>query len=205
MPTLFQNSLLRLVLFTLAFIAALESLWAISHGNRDLSSAVLHLLSLLLAVLALASYFLPALRKEIFMRLFLLGKLILPALFVYCTFVVDALFYSALRPSLLQNIYLNVAFVIGILLFYLSVRYSNTTKTELQREFRVLLLLFLAFVVLWEIIKLVETPSAILPSAIKLGLAVTALFIGFKTYQFRLKFAKAMALIAVLLLIKWLV
>jgi hypothetical protein len=120
------------------------------------SSYLLRITFASVSIVALISLLTKNGNGERYSRFFIIIGLILPSLIIFNQFLTDLLFYAINRGNLLQNPILYIKFIIGIILFILTLKYSKQTKSNRIQDYGILTSYVGIFLISLILIKTIE-------------------------------------------------
>ena len=145
---------------------------------------------------------------ERYSRFFIIVGLIIPTLLLYNQFLTDLIFYGVHRISLLQNPMLHLKFIIGIVLYALTLKYSEQTKSDRIQDYGILTSCIGIFLILLIIIRTIEPnfipgldtiPIWEVITKTSFGLLIIYLGLRLKSKNMKLKTCLILALISMLI------
>lgn len=206
MKKIYASEIFNWVLLIISVVTLIDTSYLLTREFEFLNVLVLRIVLFVVPVLSIVSFFTEKLRKEFYSRLFILVNLIALPVIIYYQFLVDQFIYMVTRTDLISSPAIHVKFLIGIILFYLSLKFSKTTKAEKQREYGIVMMIFGGFLILISVTKIVDSVNfSMIQFAVKLVLSFGIIYIGNRLRNNNLKFKTAMILAALLAIISGMV
>ena len=183
MKEIYSDKIFNWTLITISILVLIDSSYLLSNEFEYLNVLILRITLTIIPILSLLSFFINKLNKELFSRLFILANLIFIPFIIYFQFLVDATIYSITRLNLISNPILHTKFLIGLILFYLSIKYSHKTRLQKQNECGIIIIIYGFFLIVLTSTKIFDYDFerfSIIEFLIKLLLIFGIIFIGNK-------------------------
>ena len=191
MKNVFSNKIFNWILVIISILTLIDSAYLLSKEFAYLNVLFLRIVVLVISTSSLLSFFILKLNKEFYSRLFILGNLILIPLLIYYSFLVDQLLYSVTRTDLVSNPAIHIKFLIGFILFYYSIKFSQESKTDRQREYGLMIMLYGLFLIILNFTKVFDYTSqdfSLIEFIIKIIMSSGIIFTGNRLRLGKLKF-----------------
>jgi len=201
MKEIYSNKIFNWVLITISVLVLIDSSYLLANEFEYLNVLILRITLTIIQILSFLSFFINKLNKELFSRLFILANLIFIPFVIYFQFLVDAIIYSITRLNLISNPILHTKFLIGLILFYLSMKYSNKSKLQKHTECGIIIMIYGFFLIVLTFTKIFDYDSAgfsIIDFLIKLLFTIGIIFIGNRLRINKLNLKKSLIIIGVL-------
>lgn len=201
---MYTNKIFNWIVLLVSVLFLLDSMHRLTQEFYHFNGVFLRVTLAVSSLLSVLSFFIKKLKGALFSRVFILANLILVPLSIYFQFLVDATMYLAIRFDLISNPLLYVKFLLGLILFYGSIRYSRQAKTQRHNEYGLISMMYGLFLVLLTGLKIVDydvIDFAILQFILKLMLSFWIVFWGNKLRIGSLNFKKGISIIVLLIFI----
>jgi hypothetical protein len=201
MKKTFSNRILDWILIGTTLLFSILTVWNLLSGFDFFSSYLLRITFALTSITALLSLLTSKLNGERFSRIFILVTLIFPAVFITNLVITDLVFYGANRTDLLQNPYPFLKLVGGIILFYVTLKFSTHTKVEQIKDYGILIIGTGIFMILFILIRTFEpnfvTNDLIIgypmwKTIVKNVIGIAVLLIGTRIIKEKMEFKKGL-------------
>lgn len=188
MKELYSNRIFDCVIFTISVLSFIDSAYLLTQDFENFNVLTVKTVQFIISILSISSFFFINLHVEFYSRLFILAKFILPPIAVYFQFAIDQLFYLLTRTTLISNPIIHSNFLIGIVLFLLSNKFSQGSKIQRQGEYGTMIMLYGIFLLLLTVTKVFDSDNiSIIIFVVKLLLSVSIIFVGRKFGTEKLK------------------
>jgi len=204
MKQIYSNKIFNWVLITISVLILIDSSYLLTNEFEYLNVLILRVTLTIFSILSFLSFFINKLNKELFSRLFILANLIFIPFIIYFHFLVDVTIYSITRLNLISNPILHIKFLTGLILFYLSIKYSNKSKLQKHTEYGIIILIYGSFLIVSVFTKIFDYDSAgfsIIELSIKLLLITGIILVGNKLRNNNLNLKKSLIITGVLVTI----
>lgn len=201
MKEIYSNKIFNWILIIISILIIIDSFYLLTTEFEYLNILTLRITLIIIPFLSLLSFFVNRLNKELFSRIFILANLIFIPFTIYFQFLVDAIIYSITRINLISNPILHSKFLIGLLLFYLSIKYSHKNKFQRQKEYGIIIMTYGIFLIVLTITKIFDynfTDFSTIEFVLKLILSIGIFFIGNKLRINKLNFKKSITITGIL-------
>ena len=204
MKEIYSSRIFNWILVIFSALTLIDKSYLLFNEFEHLDQLIIRLFFVIITTLSLLSFFIVKLNKEFYSRLLILTALITPGIIIYYRFLVDLSLYLLTRTDLISNPNIHLNFIIGIILFYFSIKYSRTSKIERHKEYGIVIIIYSLFLIIsnWSIF--IDHDSAELSigkTITKSFLNIAMIFIGNKLRLQEIKFKKAIIIIIILILI----
>jgi len=139
MKQTYSNKYFDWILIAITAIFSINSVINLFNKFDFFSSYLIRLTLALVSTVALTSLIVKNGNGERYSRFFIIIGLILPNLFFFNQFLTDLLIYEINRISLIQNPIINLNFILGIILFILTIKYSTENKLNRIKDYGILI------------------------------------------------------------------
>ena len=210
MKKTFSNRILDWILIGISLLFSILTVWNLLNGFDFFSSYLLRIIFALTSITAFLSLLISNLNGERFSRIFILVNLIFPTILIANKFTNDLVFYGTTRTELLQNPLLFAKLVGGIILFYLTLKWSKKEKTERIKDYGILIIGIGIFITLYILTRTLEpnfvTNDLIIgyplwKTIVKSVIGIIILLIGTRIIKEKIDFKKGLIWTVVLMFI----
>ena len=208
MKKIFSNRILDWSLIGVSLLFVLLTVWNLAGSFEYLSSYLVRIAFALTSLMAFLSLLIAKINGERFSRIFILVTLIFPAVLIANQFTTDLVFYGATRTDLLQNPLLFLKLVGGIMLFYLTLKYSRQQEAERIKDYGILIIGVGIFTICYVLTRTVEpnfnsdlNDYPIWKTIVKSVMGIATLIIGTRIKNEKIKFIKGLIWTIVLMFI----
>lgn len=201
---MYTNKIFNWIVLLVSVLFLLDSMHRLTQEFYHFNGVFLRVTLAVSSLLSVLSFFIKKLKGALFSRVFILANLILVPLSIYFQFLVDATMYLAIRFDLISNPLLHVKFLLGLILFYGSIRYSRQSKLQRHNEYGLISMMYGVFLGMLTGLKIVDydvIDFAILQFILKLMLSFWIVFWGNKLRIGSLNFKKGISIIVLLIFI----
>ncbi len=139
MKQTFSNKYFDWILIVITALFSINSAINLFNKFDFFSSYFIRLTFALVSIVALISLIVKNGNGERYSRFFIIIGLIMPNLFFFNQFLTDLLFYGINRMSLIQNPILHFNFILGIIFFILTIKYSSQIKSYRIKDYGILI------------------------------------------------------------------
>lgn len=191
MKKIFSNNIFNWILIIISTLTLIDTAYLLSKEFEDLNLLFLRIVLFIIPTLSLLSFFVTKLNKEFYSRLFVLANLIAMPFAIYYQFIIDQLFYLVTRTDLISNPAIHINFLIGLVLFYYSIKFSQDSKTKRQGDYGLMIMFYGLFLIILNVTKIFDYEPenfSLIKFVIKLFLNVGIIFIGNRLRLNKLKF-----------------
>lgn len=195
----FTNKIIDLILIGITSFFVILTVWNLTNGFEYLSSYLIRIAFALTSMMTFLSLLISQMNGERFSRIFILVILIFPAVLMANQFTTDWIFYGVIRTDLLQNPFFFLKLFGGIILFYLSLKYSRQRKEERTKDYGVLIIGIGIFIVAYVLTRTIESNFnadlngyPIWKTIVKSVIGITTLIIGTQIKKEKIKFKKGL-------------
>ena len=157
MKKTFSNIFLNWTLIIITLLFSTNSIYRLFSPIEFYSIFFLKIVFAFFSVAAFVSLILANKNAKRNTRFFIVILMLIPQLHIWNQFLTDLLFYSINRINLLLNPFLFLIFITGIILFALSIKYSDEVKLVRIKDYGLLIILFGIFNIIMILIESVET------------------------------------------------
>lgn len=199
MKEIYTNKIFNWVLIILSLFVLIEKAISLFQEYQFMNVLIVKMFLFFVPLFSLISFFVKKFSKEFYSKLFLVINFIVPLITLLYHFLVDLIIYSISRTELISNpiIYLN--FFVGILLFYLSIKFSKKSKIEQQIEYGKMFLSLGFFLILLNATSFYDSENfSTTEILIKFLISIVIAFVGNKLRMNLMKFKKAILFISIL-------
>lgn len=204
MKEIYSNNIFNWVLVIISVLTLIDTSNLLSQEFEFLNVLTLRIILFVIPILSILSFFVSKLSKEFYSRLFILANLIALPLAIYYRFLVDKLFYLVIRTDLVSSPVIHLKFLIGIILFYLSIKFSQQSKPQRQNGYGILMIIYGLFSVILSFTKIFDYDPAnfsIIEFVAKLILSIGIIFIGNRLRINKMKFRTSIIITVILAII----
>ena len=208
MKKTFSNRILDWILIGITLLFSVLSIWNLSSEFDFFSSYLLRIVFAITSIMALLSLLISKLNGQRFSRIFILATLILPAVLLVNLFITDLVFYGATRTDLLKNPLLFLKLIGGIILFYLTLKYSTQQKAERIKDYGILIVGIGIFTICYVLTRTLEpnfnsdsNNYPIWKTIVKSLIGIATLIIGTRIKKEKIKFKKGLIWTIILMFI----
>ncbi len=208
MKKTFSNRILDWVLIGISLLFVFLTVWNLATGFEYLSSYLVRITIALTTILAFSSLLIPNIHGERFSRIFILLNLIFPAVLIANQFTTDLIFYGATRTDLLEDPLLFLKLTGGIILFYLTLKFSRQQKAEQIKDYGILIIGIGIFTICYVLTRTVEpnfnsdlNDYPIWKTILKSVIGIATLIIGTQIKKEKIKFKKGLIRTIILMFI----
>lgn len=199
MKKTFSNRFLDWILIGVSLLFVILTVLNLTNGFEYLSSYLVRVTFAFTSILAFLSLLISKINGERFSRIFILIILIFPTILIAYQFVTDLVFYDLTRTDLLQNPLLFLNIIGGIILFYMTLKYSRQQKKERIKDYGVLIIGVGIFIISYVLTRTVEPNFnsdlnyyPIWKTIVKSVIGIVTLLIGIRIKNEKIKFKKGL-------------
>jgi hypothetical protein len=156
MKQTFSNKYFDWILIAITFLFSIDTVLNLFNKFEYFSSYLLRITFALVSIAALISLVVKNGNGEKYSRFFIIVGLIIPSLLIFNQFITDLIFYGTKRLNFLLNPILYLKFIIGIILFILTIKYSKQTKSDRIKDYGILTSYIGIFLIGLILIKAIE-------------------------------------------------
>lgn len=179
MKEIYTNRIFNYIVLLLSVLSILDTYISSKSEVDYFSVALLDIVLIVLPGLSALSFFVKRLNTEIYSRLFILGSIIMLPLSIYYTFISDLILYSFSRTYLISNPIILANLLIGIILFYFSIKFSKLDKVQRERDYgAIIMILGMAMLLLTTSKFIDQEPIQVVQYFVALLLSAGITFIG---------------------------
>lgn len=179
MKEIYSNRIFNYIVLLISVLGTIDTYISSKSEIDSLNIALLNIVLIVLPGLSALSFFVKRLNTEIYSRLFIVGSIIMLPLSIYYTFLSDFILYSFSRTYLISNPIILANLLIGIILFYYSLKFSKLAKVQRESEYGAIIMILGIFLLLLTISKsLDQEPIKVVQYIIGLLLSAGITFIG---------------------------
>jgi len=208
MKKTFLHRILDWVLILISFIFSVLAVWDLTNGFEFFSNYLLKIAILLISITALFSLLIPKINGERFSRIFILAVLIIPAALIANQFITDLVFYGATRTDLLKSPILYLNLIGGIILLYLTLKYSKQQKQDRKKDYGILIIGVGVFAICYVLSQTIEPNFSsdlnnypIWKTIAKSIIGIVTLIIGIRMKDQKIKFNKGLILTLIIMFV----
>ena len=208
MKKTFSNWILDWILIGISLLFSVLAVWKLTNGIDIISSYLLRIVIALVSISAVLGLLVTKFNGERFFRFFVLVVLIFPPILVIYEFITDLVFYGITRMNLLENPFLYLKLISGIILFYLTLVYSKQPITERKKDYGILIIGIGVFIICYVLTRTIEpnfnsefNNYPVWKTIVKISFGIAILFIGTGIKNQKLKFNKVLILTLILMFI----
>lgn len=139
MKQTFSKKYFDWILIAITVLFSIEAVLHLFSKFEYFSSYLLRITFALVSVVAFISLMMKNANGEKYSRFFIIIGLIIPSLIIFNQFLTDLVFYGINREDLLQNPILHLKFILGIILFILTIKYSTQIKSNRIKDYGILI------------------------------------------------------------------
>lgn len=199
MKKTFSNRFLDWILIGVSLLFAILTVLNLTNGFEYLSIYLIRITFALTSILAFLSLLIYKINGERFSRIFILIVLIFPTILIAYQFITDLILYDFTRTDLLQNPLLFLNIIGGIILFYMTLKYSRQQKEERIKDYGILIVGVGIFTISYILTRTLE-PSfnsdlnyyPIWKIIVKSVIGIVTLLIGIRIKNEKIKFKKGL-------------
>ncbi len=196
------------VLIVISLISSILTFLKLINGFEYFSTFLLKIAFTFVSLTALISLLVQKINGERFSRIFLIVMFIIPAIFVLYEYLTDLIFYGINRLNLLQNPFLYVKLIVGVILFYLTIKFSKQKKTQRIKDYGILISGIGIFVICYVLIRKIEPNfnSELMnysnwKAIIKSIIGILVFFVGIRIKNQKIKLNKGIILTSITMFI----
>jgi len=204
MKEIYSNKIFNWIILIVSVLTLIETSYRLTKEFEFFNVLTLRIILFIVPILSIFSLFIKKLNKEFYSRLFIIVNLIALQIAIYFQFLVDQLFYLVTRTDLISNPILHINFIIGLVLFFLSIRFSKTPKIERQSEYGIMIILYGIFLIVLNFTKFFDYDSvkfSMIKFVIKFLLIISIIFFANKLRTEKLKFKTTIIIFVILTII----
>lgn len=204
MKQIYSNKIFNWIILIVSILNLIDISSRLNQKYEFVSALILKITLFILPILSALSFFLKKMNKELYSRSFILVNLIYLPIFVYFQYLVNLLFYSFNRTELISKPTMHLSFFVGLILFFLSLKFSKQTKIQRQNEYGKLIIFYGLFLLLLNLIQIFDNNStnfSVITFCIKILVSISIIFIGNKLRTERLKFKTTLIIVLILAMI----
>jgi len=178
MKQIFSNKYFDWILIAITVFFSTDLILNLFREFGYFSSFFLQITFAFTSIVTLISLFVKNGNSERCLRFFIIVGLIIPSLFIFNQFITDLLFYGIYRSNLLQNPILHLKFILGILLFILTIKYSKQTKSDRIKDYGILTSYTGIFLIVLILIRAIEPTFFIELNNVSIWKIIVKIIIG---------------------------
>ncbi|WP_447950915.1 hypothetical protein [Chryseobacterium koreense] len=204
MNRIYSNKIFNWVILIVSVLTVIDISSRLNQDYEFLSVLILKITLFIFPILSTLSFFLKKMNKELYSRAFILVNLIFLPISVYFQYLVDLLFYSFNRADLISKPTMHVNFLIGLILFFLSLKFSRQTKIQRQNEYAMLIIFYGLFLLILNLTRIFDNNStefSVITFCIKILISISIIFVGNKLRVEKLKFKTTIIISLILAII----
>lgn len=179
MKEIYSNRIFNYIVLLISVLGIIDTYISSKSEVDSLNIALLNIVLIVLPGLSALSFFVKRLNTEIYSRLFIVGSIIMLPLSIYYTFISDLILYSFSRTYLISNPIILANLLIGIILFYFSIKFSKLDKVQRERDYgAIIMILGMAMLLLTTSKFIDQEPIQVVQYFVALLLSAGITFIG---------------------------
>lgn len=201
MKHIYSNKIFNWIILVVSVLTLIDISSRLNQEYEFLSVLILKLTLFIFPILSTLSFFLKKMNKEFYSRAFIFVNLIFLQISVYFQYLVDLLFYSFNRTDLISGPTMHINLLIGLILFFFSLKFSRQTKIQRQKEFGMLIIFYGLYILILNLGRILDSNStefSVITFCIKILISISIIFVGNKLKVEKLKF-KTTIIIALIL------
>lgn len=199
MKEIYTNKIFNWVLIILSLIVLIEKSISLFQEYQFMNVLIVKMFLFFVPLFSLISFFVKKFSKEFYSKLFLGINFIVPLITLLYHFLVDLIIYSISRTELISNPIFYLNFFVGILLFYLSIKFSKNSKVEQQIDYGKIFLILGFFLILFNTTSFYDSENfSMTEILIKFLICIVIVFVANKLRTNLIKFKKAILIISIL-------
>ena len=140
MKKTFSIRILDWILIAISLLFSVRSVWDLTKEFAFLSGYLIRIVFALVSIMAVFALLLPKINGERFSRIFIVVLLLIPSILIAYQFIIDLVLYGAVRTDLLQNPLLYLNLIVGVILFYLTLKYSKQEVQQQRKDYGILII-----------------------------------------------------------------
>lgn len=202
----FSNKYFDWILMGISLIFSVIGMINLVSGFEYFTTYLLRITLFLASVAAFFSLVFGKINGERFSRIFVIVVLILPGILLLNQILIDLVFYSVNQPDLLQNPMLFLTLMVGIVMLYFTVKFSNQQESDRIKDYGILIIGIGVFTICYTLTRVIEpiivseqNGYPIWKTVIKSILGISILIIGFRIKGQKIKFSKGLTLVLILM------
>lgn len=204
MKQIYSNKIFNWIILIVSVLTLIDNSFRLNQEYEFLSVLILKIILFIFPILSILSFFFKKMTKEIYSRAFILVNLIFPPVTVYFQYLVDLLFYSFNRTDLISRPTMHINFLIGLVLFFLSLKFSKQTKIQRQNEFGILIIVYGLSLLILNLTRVFNYDSvefSVITFCMKILISISIIFVGNKLRTEKLKFKTTIIISLILAII----
>ena len=203
MKEIYSNKIFNWIILIVSVFSLIDTSYHLIQEFEFFNVLTLRIILFIVPILSILSFFIKKLNKEFYSRLFIIVNLIVLQIAIYFQFLVDQFFYFVTRTDLISNPVLHINFIIGLVLFFLSIKFSKTPKIERQNEYGIMIILYGIFLIVLNFTKFFDYDSEnfSVKFVIKFLLSISIIFLANKSRTEKLKFKTTIIFFLILTII----
>lgn len=204
MKKVFLNKIFNWILIIISVLNSIDNIYLLRKEFEDINILFLRIAVFTISTLSFLSFFILKLNKEFYSRLFILANLILLPLLIYYSFLVDQLLYSVTRTDLVSNPAIHIKFLVGLVLLYYSIKFSQESKLQRQSDYGVMIMLYGLFLIILNFTKVFDYTSedfSLIEFVIKIILSSGIIFTGNRLRLNKLKFKTTIIITTIIVVV----
>ena len=208
MKKTYSLRILDWILVGISLFFSVLTVWNLTTGFDFFSGYLVRIVFALASITAVLSLLISRINGERFSRIFILVVLLLPPLLIANLFITDLVFYGATRTDLLQDPSLYLKLVSGLILLFLTLKYSKQQKEDRRSDYGVLIIGVGIFAICYALTLTIEpyfntdlSDYPIWKTIVNLIIGITTMMIGIQLKVGKLKFNKGLILTLILMFI----
>ncbi|MRM83906.1 hypothetical protein D1003_08785 [Riemerella anatipestifer] len=204
MIRVYSNKIFNWIILIISVLKLIDIFFPLTQEFEFLNVLILRIILFIISILSVLSFFLKKINKEFYTRLFLLANFILPQIAVYFQFLVEQLFYSFTKTDLISRPIIHLNFLIGLILFFLSLKFSKQSKIQRKNEYGLMIIFYGFFLLILNFTRIFDYDSSefsVITFCTKILLSISIISVGNKFRIEKMKFKTTIIILLILAII----
>lgn len=201
MNAIYSNKIFNWILVLISILTLIDSSYLFIRKFDVLNVIILGFFLCAISISSILSFFVKKLNDEFYTRLFIVSNLLL-TLYIYCQFGLNKILYAITRTDLIANPIIHFRFLVGIILFFLTLKFSKKSTQQHETEYGIMMMIYGLFLIILNVTTLFDSSDfSVIKFIIKLLISFGILILGNWLRLKKIKFKLAVISVIILALI----